>query len=82
MEIDAEQFISVKGFKAKGKRVSTWTVDKVEELEPTRFPEPEEETPEETDTPSDAEVPAEQVETSGAASVTFKVDEDGQMSLF
>ena len=38
-EIDAEQFIAVKGFKAKGKRISTWQIESVEELEPTRFPE-------------------------------------------
>ena len=38
-EVDAEQFVGVKGFKAKGKRLTTWTVDKIEELEPTRFPE-------------------------------------------
>lgn len=38
MEVDAEEFISVKGFKAKGKRISTWTVEKVDELEPLRFP--------------------------------------------
>ena len=42
MEIDAEQFIAVKGFKAKGKRITTWSVDSITELEPTRFPEPEE----------------------------------------
>ena len=41
MEIDAEQFIAVKGFKAKGKRVCTWQVEKVEELEPLRQPEPQ-----------------------------------------
>ena len=40
-EIDAEQFVGVKGFKAKGKRLTTWTVDKIEELEPTRLPEEE-----------------------------------------
>lgn len=39
MEIDAEQFVGVKGFKAKGKRIATWQVDKVEELEPLRQPE-------------------------------------------
>ncbi|MDD7462272.1 MAG: DNA gyrase/topoisomerase IV subunit A [Prevotellaceae bacterium] len=39
MVVDAEEFIAVKGFKAKGKRLSTWQVDKVEELEPLRFPE-------------------------------------------
>jgi len=42
-EIDAEQFIAVKGFKAKGKRISTWQIGSIEELEPLRFPEPEEE---------------------------------------
>ena len=36
--IDAEQFIGVKGFKAKGKRLSTWQVETIEELEPVRFP--------------------------------------------
>ncbi len=39
MEIDAEQFVGVKGFKAKGKRIAVWQVDKVEELEPLRQPE-------------------------------------------
>jgi topoisomerase-4 subunit A len=38
-EIDAEQFIGVKGFKAKGKRISTWQIESIEELEPARFPE-------------------------------------------
>ena len=38
-EIDAEQFIAVKGFKAKGKRISTWQIESIEELEPTRVPE-------------------------------------------
>ena len=39
MEIDAESFIAVKGYKARGKRVTTWQVDQVNELEPLRFPE-------------------------------------------
>ncbi|MBO5703285.1 MAG: DNA gyrase/topoisomerase IV subunit A [Bacteroidaceae bacterium] len=43
LEIDAEQFIGVKSYKAKGKRVTTLTIEGVEELEPLRFPEPEEE---------------------------------------
>ena len=38
-EIDAEQFIAVKGFKAKGKRLSTYQIENIEELEPVRFPE-------------------------------------------
>ncbi len=43
LEIDAEDFISVKGFKAKGKRISTFIFKSITELEPTRFPEPAEE---------------------------------------
>ncbi len=41
LEIDAESFVAVKGCKAKGKRVATWQVETVEELEPLRMPEPE-----------------------------------------
>ena len=40
-EIDAEQFIGQKSFKAKGKRLTNWELAKMEELEPLRFPEPE-----------------------------------------
>ena len=36
--LDAEQFIGIKSFKAKGKRVATYQVETVNELEPTRFP--------------------------------------------
>ena len=45
--IEADEFIGVKSFKAKGKRITTFTVDQVVELEPTRQPEPEEEVVEE-----------------------------------
>jgi Type IIA topoisomerase (DNA gyrase/topo II, topoisomerase IV), A subunit len=41
VEIDVEEFIGVKSYKAKGKRISNFEVKTVEELEPTRFPEPE-----------------------------------------
>ncbi len=37
--IDVDEFIAVKGFKAKGKRITTHTIDTINELEPTRFPE-------------------------------------------
>jgi topoisomerase-4 subunit A len=40
MEIDAEQFIGQKSFKARGKRITTLAVAAIEELEPTRFPTP------------------------------------------
>ncbi len=36
LEIDVENFIGVKGFKAKGKRISTWNIHKIEQLEPLR----------------------------------------------
>lgn len=41
-EIEAEDFIAVKGVRAKGKRISTATVTAVRELEPLRRPEDEE----------------------------------------
>ena len=40
--IEASDFVGVKSFKAKGKRLTTFTVDRIEELEPTRRPEPQE----------------------------------------
>ena len=47
-QVDAEEYIGVKGFKAKGKRLTTYALDKVKELEPVRVPEPEvEEEPQE-----------------------------------
>ena len=54
MEVQADEFIGVKSFKAKGKRISIFKIEKFEELEPTKFPrEPEplpaDTEPEETD---------------------------------
>ena len=40
MEIDAESFVGIKGVKARGRRVTTFSVKGVEELEPLRMPEP------------------------------------------
>ncbi len=40
IELDAEEFIGEKSYKAKGKRISNFEVETVIELEPTRFPEP------------------------------------------
>ena len=39
IELDAEEFIGVKSFKARGKRITTLNVAEVVELEPLRFPE-------------------------------------------
>ena len=41
MIVEADEFIAVKGFKAKGKRLTTYAIDTVNELEPTRQPEPQ-----------------------------------------
>ena len=39
LEIDVEDFIGVKSYKAKGKRITTFAVEQISELEPIRFPE-------------------------------------------
>ena len=41
MVIEADEFIAVKGFKAKGKRLTNYTIETVNELEPTRQSEPQ-----------------------------------------
>ena len=53
-EIDVEQFIAVKGYKAKGKRLTTYQTESIIELEPTRFPEPTEDS-ESSDNSEDSE---------------------------
>ena len=75
-EIDAEQFIAVKGFKAKGKRISTWQLAAVEELEPTRFPEAQ-------DTPDNPDEPQENLDPDAGKSEQQVLDEmTGQLRLF
>ena len=54
--IDADEFIAVKSFKAKGKRVSNYEIALVEEIEPREVPEEEmPEAPVVVDTESEAE---------------------------
>ena len=43
IELDADEFIGIKSYRAKGKRISNYEVATVEELEPLRFPEVKEE---------------------------------------
>ena len=43
LELDADEFIGIKSYRAKGKRMSNYEVASVEELEPLRFPEVKEE---------------------------------------
>lgn len=57
LEIDAEQFIGQKSFKAKGKRITTLSVAAVEELEPIRFPEEMLEEPENPDEQESSDEP-------------------------
>jgi len=55
LEIEATDFIGIKGIKAKGKRLTTFTVGEITELEPTRQPEISEERDEEDEEFSDTE---------------------------
>ena len=76
MIIDAEEFIGVKSFKAKGKRISTYTIETINELEPLRkeIPQqevPEAELPDDTDTDSQSE---------GNSDILDEIT--GQMKLF
>ena len=54
-EVDAESYIGVKSFKAKGKRLTTFEIENVTELEPLHHPEPEPEESQEPDEPETAE---------------------------
>ena len=87
-EVDAEQFVGVKGFKAKGKRLTTWTVDKIEELEPTRFPEKEREEDENSEDDLQEENPTtgneeENLDPDAGKSQQQVIDEiTGQLNLF
>ena len=40
--IEVDEFIAVKSFKARGKRLTTFEIDEIIELEPTKFPPPPE----------------------------------------
>ena len=77
-EIDAEQFIAVKGYKAKGKRLTTYALESIEELEPTRFPEPPTET-------ADADTEAEEEDLdpdAGKSEQQVRDELTGQLNLF
>lgn len=83
-EIDCEQFVGIKGIKAKGKRITTYTVDHIDELEPTRFPEPEENDNDDdaADTESDSNEP-ENLDPDAGKSQRQVIDEiTGQLELF
>ena len=77
IEIDAEEFIGVKSFKAKGKRITTLNVASIEELEPLRFPVEEEENPENSNSQEDIVDPDD-----GKSQQDIKDELIGQLHLF
>ena len=80
LEVDAESFVGVKGFKAKGKRLTTWQVERIEEIEPLRHPEPEPAPEENSD---DASTEEENLDPDAGKSRQQVIDEiTGQLSLF
>ena len=80
-EVDVEQFISVKGFKAKGKRLTTYSIAGITELEPTRFPEVQE-NPEDSEDPDSMEE-VENLDPDAGKSQQQVLDElTGQLRLF
>ena len=75
--VEADEFISVKGFKAKGKRLTNYTIETINELEPTRKPDP---APEEPSTTPDE---PENLDPDRDKSQADIIDElTGQMKLF
>ena len=78
-EIDGEQFIAVKGFKAKGKRLSTYQIESIEEIAPIRFPKE----PEKPDNSEDADNLEEDIDPDNGKSEQQVRDEmTGQLRLF
>ena len=55
LEIDADEFIPVRSIGTKGKRITNYNVAFIQELEPTRVPEPVEETEEVSDAAEEEE---------------------------
>ena len=76
--IDAEEFIGVKSFKAKGKRISTYTVETINELEPLRKEIPQQEVPE-AELPDDTDAVTD-YQSEGNSDILDEIT--GQMKLF
>ena len=75
LDIDVEEFIGIKSYKAKGKRITTYKVDTITELMPLRFPEPEESVEE-------VEEPINEDPDSGKSDSDILDELTGQMKLF
>lgn len=78
LTLDADEFIGVKSYKAKGKRISTFQVDQINELEPLRFPEV---TENEKEIPDSVEIDEED-EDSGKSNTDIIDEIVGQMKIF
>ena len=79
IEVDAEEFIGLKSFKARGKRVTTFNVAGVEELEPNRQPE----APNQEDSNETGEETDESLDPDAEKSQQDVADEiNGQLHLF
>jgi topoisomerase-4 subunit A len=77
LELDVEEYIGVKSFKAKGKRITTFNVERIEELEPTRFPE----LPADNEDPEEEEEPVIEDPDHGKSQSDIIDEMTGQMSL-
>ena len=77
IEIDVEEFIGVKSYKAKGKRITTFQTESIVELEPLRFPEENEET-----TESNGDIPVNEDPDAGKSESDIIDEINGQMKLF
>ena len=87
LEIEAEEFVGVKGFKARGKRLTTYAIGSIEELEPLRFPEVPEDNGAEGDSEAEAdggEAPGEENldPDKGKSERQIRDGITGQLSLF
>ncbi len=77
LEIDVEEFIGVKSYKAKGKRITNLEVKTIIELDPTRFPEPVSEAEESIKVEIDVENGDSQI-----SDADLRDEITGQMKLF
>ena len=77
-EIDAEQFIAVKGYKAKGKRLTTYALESIEELEPTRFPE----SPDDSENSDNTDIEEDLDPDAGKSEQQVRDELTGQLRLF
>ncbi len=77
LTIDAEEFIGLKSFKARGKRLTTYGLESVVELEPKRIPQPVDD-----ETAQSTEIPDADFEETDADNVQAETSAEETPSLF